>query len=284
MTKAEQVSTAALAKKYGLQADKNLGQHFLFDRNITDKIARQVTHLETGTTLEIGPGPGGLTRSLLVAGAHRLVVVERDHRCIALLAELAEEFPGKLRIMEGDALGIDEAELLASEPPPYRIVSNLPYNIGTALLVKWLQQIKPVYQSLTLMFQKEVALRITAQVDDEHYGRLAILSQFHAQTSRLFDLAPQAFVPPPKVYSSVVQLIPRENPPYPCDPAILEKVTAAAFGQRRKMLRQSLKSMVHDPLPWLNQAGIDPTRRAETLNLQEFCRLSEAYKSIAKPS
>ncbi|MGE0724823.1 MAG: 16S rRNA (adenine(1518)-N(6)/adenine(1519)-N(6))-dimethyltransferase RsmA [Alphaproteobacteria bacterium] len=269
-------STAALPplreviRRFDLGARKGLGQHFLLDLNLTGRIARAAGPLDDGTTIEIGPGPGGLTRALLAEGAAPVVAIERDTRCIAALGELAAAHPGRLEVIAGDALGIDPAGLGA---PPRRIVANLPYNIATALLIGWLARIDR-YDSLTLMFQKEVADRLTATVGDPAYGRLSILVQWLAVVRRLFDVPASAFVPPPKVTSTVVRIEPRPEPLAPADRAILERVTQAAFGQRRKMLRASLRPLGGEAL--LARAGIEPTRRAEELSVQEFCAIARA--------
>ncbi|MCM2292058.1 16S rRNA (adenine(1518)-N(6)/adenine(1519)-N(6))-dimethyltransferase RsmA [Allorhizobium sp. BGMRC 0089] len=257
--------------RHGLDAKKALGQNFLLDLNITQKVARSAGDLSDVTVFEVGPGPGGLTRALLALGAKKVIAVERDSRCLPALAEISAHYPGRLEVIEGDALKTD-FESLAPEGP-VRIVANLPYNIGTQLLINWLmpRQWPPFWQSLTLMFQKEVGERIVAQENDDHYGRLGVLCGWRAEAQMVFDLSPQAFTPPPKVTSTVVHLTPRVSP-LPCDLAKLEKLTQAAFGQRRKMLRASLKSLGGEAL--LTRAGIDPARRAETLSVEEFCQLA----------
>lgn len=258
---------------HGLAADKRFGQHFLLDLNLTGKIARYAGDLTQGTVIEVGPGPGGLTRALLLAGAQKLVVIEMDHRMVEGLAPVVEAAGGRLSVIEGDALKVEPTSL---GPAPYRIVANLPYNVGTPMLIAWLRNID-AYASLTLMFQKEVAERICARTNDDAYGRLAVLSQYLANCESLFDLPPQAFTPPPKIWSSVVQLTPRANRE-PCGSvAMLERVTAAAFGQRRKMLRSSLKSLGRDPIPLLEAAGLLPTARAEEIDVAGFARLSALY-------
>lgn len=258
-------------QRHSLDAKKALGQNFLFDLNLTQKIARTAGPLEGVTVIEVGPGPGGLTRAILSLGAKKVIAVERDSRCLPALAEIADHYPGRLEVIEGDALKID-FENLASDGP-VRIIANLPYNVGTQLLVNWLlpKAWPPFYQSMTLMFQREVGLRIVAEADDDHYGRLGVLCGWRTNARMAFDVPPQAFSPPPKVISSVVHLEPLENP-IPCSAANLEKVTMAAFGQRRKMLRQSVKSIGGEAL--LAKAGIDPQRRAETLSVEEFCRIA----------
>lgn len=256
---------------HGLDARKALGQNFLLDLNLTQKVARTAGSLEGVTVFEVGPGPGGLTRAILALGAKKVIAVERDSRCLPALAEIADHYPGRLDVIEGDALKTDFAALAANDP--VKIIANLPYNVGTQLLVNWLlpPQWPPFWQSLTLMFQKEVGQRIVAQEDDDHYGRLGVLCGWRTQAHMAFDISPQAFTPPPKVTSTVVHLTPKENP-IPCAVAKLERVTQAAFGQRRKMLRQSLKPLGGETL--LLKADIDPQRRAETLSVEEFCRLA----------
>jgi 16S rRNA (adenine1518-N6/adenine1519-N6)-dimethyltransferase len=255
--------------RYGLNASKALGQNFLFDGQLLARIAAVPGDLNGAEVLEVGPGPGGLTRALLAAGAS-VTAIERDRRCIPALAELGEAFPGKLRVIEGDAMEVDAPSLFAGRP---HIVSNLPYNVGTALLVGWLTaDWQPWWQSLTLMFQKEVAERIVASAGDDAYGRLAVLSQCRSQARIAMPVHRSAFTPPPKVMSAVVHIVPGEAPEG-VEVRVLERITAAAFGQRRKMLRQSLKS-VPGALAGLEQLGIDPTRRAETVSVDEFVALA----------
>ncbi|MDR6951888.1 16S rRNA (adenine1518-N6/adenine1519-N6)-dimethyltransferase [Ancylobacter sp. 3268] len=263
-------------RTHGLSALKSLGQNFLLDLNLTSRIARTAGTLEEMTVFEVGPGPGGLTRALLALGAKHVVAVERDARCIAALNEVAAHYPGRLEIIEGDALATDFA--LRAAGSRTCIVANLPYNIGTPLLVGWLsaEPWPPFYESLTLMFQREVAERIVATPGTDHYGRLAVLTGWRAVARIAFDVAPSAFVPPPKVTSSVVHIVPRAAP-LPCDRRILERVTEAAFGQRRKMLRQSLKSLGVDPLALLEAAGIAPTERAEQIPVEGFVALANAF-------
>lgn len=256
-----------------LLARKSLGQHFLYDLGLTGRIAAAAGDLARGTTIEVGPGPGGLTRALLAAGAARLVVVERDPRFLPALAEIAAHWPDRLEIVEGDALEV-AAEAIGDTPR--RIVANLPYNVGTPLLIGWLRH-PQAFESLTLMLQKEVVGRITAAPGSEAYGRLAVAAQWRWQARRLFDVPAGAFVPPPRVDSAVVQLVPRTAPLAEADAAWLERVTAAAFGQRRKMLRSALRALPGDPLPRLAASGIAPERRAETLQVEEFCALARAY-------
>ena len=257
--------------RHGLDARKALGQNFLLDLNLTQKIARTAGPLEGVTVFEVGPGPGGLTRAILSLGAKKVIAIERDARCLPALAEIAEHYPGRLEVIEGDALKTD-FEAMAPDGP-VKIIANLPYNVGTQLLVNWLlpRNWPPFWQSLTLMFQREVGLRIVADESDDHYGRLGVLCGWRTEAHMAFDVPPQAFTPPPKVTSSVVHLVPRQEP-LPCNVEKLERVTQAAFGQRRKMLRQSLKSLGGEAL--LARAGIDPARRAETLSVEEFCRIA----------
>lgn len=262
--------------RYDLAARKSLGQHFLLDLNLTGRIARAAGDLSSGTVIEIGPGPGGLTRALLANGARKLVAIERDARCIAALEEIAAAYPGRLTIVEADALEIAVHEL---GEPPRRIVANLPYNVATAMLLQWLAHAR-AFASMTLMFQKEVALRLVAQPGESSYGRLAVAAQWRCRVRRLFDIQPAAFTPPPKVVSTVVELVPRDEPLAPADPVALERVTAAAFNQRRKMLRSSLKALGVDSEALLARAGIAPTRRAEELSVEEFCALARAFTDL----
>ena len=255
-------------KRFGLGARHFLGQHYLLDLNLCARIARAAGDLKDVTVIEIGPGPGGLTRALLDAGARQVVAIERDHRCIAALEELADAYPERLRVVEADALEID-TETLA--PPRRRIVANLPYNVATPLLLGWLRQIGS-FEGLTLMFQKEVALRLAAKPGNKSYGRLSVITQWLAEVRHEFNISKEAFTPPPKVASSVVSLIPRPAPLAPADWETLEKVTARAFGQRRKMLRASLKSLNLD----FGALGIEPTARAEELSVEQFCAIAEA--------
>ncbi|MDP7642673.1 MAG: 16S rRNA (adenine(1518)-N(6)/adenine(1519)-N(6))-dimethyltransferase RsmA [Alphaproteobacteria bacterium] len=271
-------SLAETIARHGLGARKSLGQHFLLDANLCARIARAAEPLDGVTVLEIGPGPGGLTRALLDAGARRVVAVERDGRCVAALAELARAWPDRLEIIEADALKVDLAARLHS---PVKIVANLPYNVGTALLIGWLGAPER-YQSLTLMFQKEVAARLTAAPGSKEYGRLSILAQWRCRTRRLFDVSAKAFTPPPKVTSSVVQLIPRATPLFPADANALARVTAAAFGQRRKMMRAAMKGLVAEPADFLAANGVDPRARAETLDIELFCALARALPPDAQ--
>ena len=260
-------------ERHGLAPKKSLGQNFLLDLNLTGKVARAAGNLAGETVIEVGPGPGGLTRALLMAGAGKVIAIERDDRAIAALEEIAATVPGRLEILSGDALATDFATMAGGEK--IHIVANLPYNIGTELLVRWLtaEPWPPYWKSLTLMFQREVAERIVAAPGTDHYGRLGVLAGWRTISRIAFDVPPQAFTPPPKVTSSVVHIEPRETP-LPCDAATLARVTQAAFGQRRKMLRQSVKSLGGEKL--LEKAGIEPTRRAETLSVEEFVRLANA--------
>jgi len=266
-------------RRHGLTARKSLGQNFLLDLNLTSRIARAAVPLEGVTVVEIGPGPGGLTRALLAQGASRVVAVERDPRSVAALQEVAERFPGRLTVIEADALAFDVRPHLGSGPA--RVVANLPFNIATALLVRWLtvEPWPPWYDALVLMFQREVAERIVAVPGSKSFGRLAVLTGWRAEARILFDVAATAFVPPPKVTSSVVRLVPRAEP-LRCDRGTLERVTEAAFGQRRKMLRQSLKSLGIDPLALLDAAGLDPTARAEDIPVAGFVGLARALAEM----
>ena len=269
--------------KYELGAKKSLGQNFLLDLNLTGRIARSAGDLTQTTIIEIGPGPGGLTRALLANGAKKVIAVERDERCLPALAEIAAHYPDRLQVIAGDAMTVPLADYLLPDEP-CRIVANLPYNIGTALLIGWLETMPwpPFFQSLTLMFQREVAERIVATPHEQkEYGRLAVISNWRCDTKILFDVSPSAFTPPPKVTSSVVQLIPRPHP-QPCNMQALSRVTAAAFGQRRKMLRQSLKALGADPLALLASVGIEPTLRAETVAVEGFVALAQAYDALGQ--
>ncbi len=259
-------------REHALAADKRLGQNFLLDLNLTQRIARAAGDLSTGTTIEVGPGPGGLTRALLLCGATRVVAIEKDPRCVAALQPLIDAAAGRLTVISADATTVQPETL---GPGPHRIIANLPYNIGTHLLVGWLQRMT-VWSSLTLMFQREVAERITARVDDPHYGRLAVLAQLVASPKLLFDVQASAFVPPPSVTSAIVHLVPKAAVA-PELLAAVETVTAAAFGQRRKMLRQSLKPLGVPPDQLLTPLGIDPTRRAETLTIADFAAIAAAW-------
>ncbi len=258
---------------YGLSAKKALGQNFLMDLNLTARIARRAGDLSACDVLEVGPGPGGLTRALLAEGARHVVAIERDERCLPALAEIAAAWPGRLTVLAGDALALDP---LAHLTPPVRVVANLPYNVGTELLVRWLTPVSwpPFWTSLTLMFQKEVAERIVARPGSKAYGRLALLCQWRADPRIAFEIPARAFTPPPKVTSAVVQIDRLEEPRFPADPAVLSRVVALAFGQRRKMLRASLRPLGPGLEAMLAEAGIPPTERAEQVSLEAFCRLS----------
>lgn len=253
-------------REHDLGARKSLGQHFLFDTNLITRIVRGAGTLSGVHAIEIGPGPGGLTRSLLQSEARHITIIEKDRRCIDVMTELSNAFPGRLTIVEGDATKIDPIEITEA---PRAIIANLPYNVSTALLTRWLGRATG-YQSFTLMFQKEVADRLHAAPGSKSYGRLSVLCQWLCDVRPLFNVAKEAFTPPPKVVSTVVGLTPRSAPLAPARMDLLERVTAAAFGQRRKMLRQSLRSLAIDPA----EAGLDPTARAETLHVQDFCALA----------
>ncbi|OPB31854.1 16S rRNA (adenine(1518)-N(6)/adenine(1519)-N(6))-dimethyltransferase RsmA [Bartonella sp. AR 15-3] len=258
--------------KYKLQANKSLGQNFILNLNLTTKIAHQAGNIEGKPVLEIGPGPGGLTRALLAKGAI-VTAIERDERCMPALLEIKEHYPQKLKLIFNDALKEDFSKLFEAYPEKPRIIANLPYNIGTQLLLNWLltKSWPPFYESMTLMFQREVAKRITATSQSPYYGRLSILTGWRSIAKIAFDIPPQAFIPEPKVTSSVVHIIPRSQP-LACSTKKLSLVTKIAFGQRRKMLRQSLKTIGGKTL--LEKAGIDGTRRAETLSIFEFVTLA----------
>ncbi|WP_340108766.1 16S rRNA (adenine(1518)-N(6)/adenine(1519)-N(6))-dimethyltransferase RsmA [Pikeienuella sp. HZG-20] len=267
--------------RHGLSAKKSLGQNFLMDLNLTGRIARAGAPLAETDVVEIGPGPGGLTRALLMNGARRVIAIERDRRCLAALEEIAARWPGRLTVIEGDAMKIDPRPLLTS---PAQVIANLPYNVGTALFTNWMSDDvwPPWWTRLTLMFQKEVAERIAAAPGEKAYGRLAVLAQWRAAARIVFEVSPRAFTPAPKVTSAVVTVTPGA-PLSGVAPQVLERVTAAAFGQRRKMLRQSLKPL-GEPGRLLAAAGIDGVRRAETLTLEEFCALAEALDADAPGS
>ncbi|MCR9255198.1 MAG: 16S rRNA (adenine(1518)-N(6)/adenine(1519)-N(6))-dimethyltransferase RsmA [Alphaproteobacteria bacterium] len=261
---------------HGLSARKGLGQNFLLDLNLTRKIARQAgDSLATGTTVEIGPGPGGLTRALLLEGAARVVAIEKDTRAVVALESLVDAAQGRLEVIEADALKVDPLQL---GPPPHRIVANLPYNVGTRLLLGWLETPEK-WESFTLMFQREVADRLTADVGSKDYGRLSILTTWLTEARRVMDLPPAAFTPPPKVSSAVVRIVPRPGPLHPAPRKTLERVTEAAFGQRRKMLRQSLKGF-GDAQAICAAAGVDPTARPETLPVEVFCALARTVAAF----
>ncbi|HMI97502.1 MAG TPA: 16S rRNA (adenine(1518)-N(6)/adenine(1519)-N(6))-dimethyltransferase RsmA [Micropepsaceae bacterium] len=268
---------------HGLSARKSLGQNFILDLNLTRRIAREAG-IAGASVYEVGPGPGGLTRALFSEGAARIIALERDRRALPALAEIAATKPGQLDIVEADALGVDERSLLAERgfTLPVPVVANLPFNLGTALLIKWLSaDWPPWWATLTLMFQKEVAMRICAGPGDEAYGRLSVLAQWRSRPRILFDVSRQAFVPQPSVTSSVLRIEPLQAPRYKAELAALEKVTAAAFGQRRKMLRGSLKTLTHEPEALLEAAGVAGTARAEELDLAQFCALARAWRKSA---
>jgi 16S rRNA (adenine1518-N6/adenine1519-N6)-dimethyltransferase len=262
-------------RRHGLIARKSLGQNFLFDLNLTDRIARAAEPLAGTTVFEVGPGPGGLTRSLLALGAGRVIAVERDERAIAALEEIAAHYPGRLEIIAADALTFDPRTQISAAPA--RIVANLPYNIATPLLISWVcaEPWPPWFDRAVLMFQREVAERIVAAPGSKTYGRLSVLVQWRCETRILFDVNPSAFVPPPKVTSSILQVVPRSKPT-PCNLRLLESVTKAAFGQRRKMLRQSLRSLDADLPALFGNTGLDPTARAEDIPVEGYVALAEA--------
>lgn len=268
----------AVINEHGLSARKALGQNFLLDLNLTSKIARQAGDLTGCDVLEIGPGPGGLTRGLLAEGARKVVAIEMDDRCLAALAEVSDHYNGRLQVLSGNALHIDPTPHLTA---PVRVVANLPYNVGTELLVRWLtpDNWPPYWTSLTLMFQKEVAQRIIAQPGSKAYGRLSILAQWRCVARMVMEIPPQAFTPPPKVTSAVVHLERREKPEFEADAKVLQRIVAQAFGQRRKMLRANLKGLVPDIEQVLTEVGIKPTDRAETVDIERFCALARAIKA-----
>jgi 16S rRNA (adenine1518-N6/adenine1519-N6)-dimethyltransferase len=263
--------------RFGLGARKSLGQHFLLDLNLTRRIARAAGDLSQATVIEVGPGPGGLTRALLAEGAARVIAIERDRRCIEALQELVAASEGRLAVLEEDAVTVDAANLGA---PPRHIVANLPYNISTVLLIGWLRQAE-AFADMTLMFQKEVADRIVAKPGNKTYGRLSVMANWRCDVRVLFNLPARAFTPPPKVASSVVQFVPLPAPRYPAPWDAMETVTAAAFGQRRKMLRGALRSLKVDSGRLLAATGIDPEARAETLPVEAFAALARAYVSLS---
>jgi len=271
-------SLARVIANHGLAAKKSLGQNFLLDLKLTEKIARQAGDLRDCDVLEIGPGPGGLTRGLLSQGARRVLAVEKDARCLPALAEIAAVSDGRLKVVQGDALDIDAASMLT---PPVRIIANLPYNVGTELLVRWLDPgvWPPFWESLTLMFQREVAERIVAQPGGKAYGRLAILAQWRTTPRIVMTLPPEAFTPAPKVHSAVVHFTRLDEPRFPADPKVLQRVVAMAFNQRRKMLRAALKGAAPDIEDRLRSVGIPPTERAEQVSLEGFCALARALEN-----
>ncbi len=261
--------------RHGIAAKKSLGQNFLLDLNLTAKIARQAGDLSAADVLEVGPGPGGLTRGLLAEGARKVLAIEKDPRCMEALAEIAAAYPGQLEVINGDALEVNPQAHLT---PPIKVAANLPYNVGTELLVRWLtpKDWPPFWESLTLMFQREVAQRIVAEPGNKAYGRLAILSQWRADPAIVMELPPGAFSPPPKVNSAVVHLTALPAPRFPADPSVLNRVVAAGFNQRRKMLRAALKPLGPDMEDHLRTAGIAPTERAEQVSLEAFCALARS--------
>jgi len=263
-------------RELGLTAKKSLGQNFLLDFNLTRRIARAGGPLEGVTVVEVGPGPGGLTRALLLEGAAQVVAIEKDERCLPALHAIAALYPGRLKIIPADAREIDYGAL--ELPFPARIVANLPYSVATPLLINWLKSEPwpPWFDRLVLMFQREVALRIVAAPGSKDYGRLAVLAQWRTSTRILFTLPAEAFTPRPKVDSALVELVPKPTPAPACDVSALERVTAAAFGQRRKMLRASLRQITPDSEALLQSLGIDPKARAEELDVAEFCRIANA--------
>lgn len=258
---------------HGLSAKKQLGQNFLLDLNLTAKIARQAGDLSGSDVLEVGPGPGGLTRGLLAEGARRVLAIEKDARCLPALAEIAAAYPGRLEVVNGDALRVDPLTHLA---PPVRVVANLPYNVGTELLIRWMTPPSwpPFWESLTLMFQREVAERIVAKPGSKAYGRLALMVQWRAEAKIVMHLPPEAFTPPPKVSSAVVHVTRLAVPRFEADGAVLARLTAAAFNQRRKMLRSSLRGLAPDIEARIVAAGLSPTARAEEISLEGFCALA----------
>lgn len=262
-------------RDHELAAKKSLGQNFLLDLNLTGRIARIAGSLDDHDVLEVGPGPGGLTRALLFEGARHVVAVERDARCLSALAVVSAHYDGRLAVIEGDALKLDAAPHLTA---PYRIVANLPYNIGTELFVRWMTppEWPPAWSSLTLMFQREVAERICAKPGTSAWGRLSVLAQWRAEARIAFEVSPKAFTPPPKIWSAVVHVTPLAEPRFPATPKTLEQVTMAGFGQRRKMLRQSLKQISADAIALCEAAGVEPTLRAENLDIEAFCGLARA--------
>jgi 16S rRNA (adenine1518-N6/adenine1519-N6)-dimethyltransferase len=269
---------------HGISPRRSLGQNFIFDLNLTRRIAREAD-IAGHTVYEVGPGPGGLTRALLELGASHIIAVERDRRAIPALEQIAVAKPGKLEIIEADALAIREPQLLAElgAKLPVSVVANLPFNTGTALFIKWVsEQWPPWWSSLTLMFQKEVAERICARPGDTAYGRLSVLTQWRSSVRILFNVSRQAFIPPPNVTAAVVRVEPLSAPRFAAELADLEKVTAAAFGQRRKMLRSSLKSLTPESGRLIESVAIAPTARAEELTVEQFCTLARAYRQLSK--
>ncbi len=285
-------------RTHGLAADKRLGQNFILDLNLTRRIARAAgphgdkaqrsaaasLPLAGRSVIEIGPGPGGLTRALLLEGADHVLAVERDPRCLPALAEIAAASGDRLTVIDGDAMAMDWPALVSRLPSKPVVAANLPYNIATQLLIGWLETTPwpPWFSGMVLMFQKEVAERIVAEPDSKAYGRLAVIAQWRCEAHMLFTLPPDAFTPPPKVSSAIVSFTPRAQPLPACDVHILGRVTAAAFGQRRKMLRQSLKTLTPDPEPLLSATGIDGTRRGETLTVSDFARMAAVFEKLGR--
>ncbi len=267
------ISLREVIKAYGIWPEKSLGQNFLFDFNLIGKIARAALPLDGRTVIEIGPGPGGLTRMLLAYGANKLVAIEQDARCLGALSDIAALAPGRLEVVQADALKVDETSLAEGR---VKIVANLPYNIATVLLFKWLENIL-FFESLTLMFQKEVADRIAAAPGTKDYGRVSVMAQWLCEVHHHFDISPEAFIPPPKVTSSVISLIPRPTPLAPANKTTLQTLCKATFNQRRKTLRSSLKQLIPAPESVLEEAAILPSRRPEELSVEEFCALARAY-------
>jgi 16S rRNA (adenine1518-N6/adenine1519-N6)-dimethyltransferase len=271
------LSTSELIKKYHLDARKSLGQNFILDRNFTDKIVRAAGDLRDYEVLEIGPGPGSLTRSILDAGAKRLVAVEKDKRCLEALNELKKFYGERLELLEDDALKINEEKIFSAEKK-FKIIANLPYNIGTVLIFKWLK-IADKISSMHLMLQKEVVERIVAKPGDNHYGRLAVMVNFLCETRKVFEVNKSVFIPPPKVTSAIIEIIPRNKPLFDVPFKSLERVVAAAFNQRRKMIKSALKSVFKNPEEILKAAGIKETLRAENLTIEEFCKLANSISN-----
>jgi 16S rRNA (adenine1518-N6/adenine1519-N6)-dimethyltransferase len=270
-------------RELGLAAKKSLGQNFILDLNLTRRIARAAGPLQGRSVIEVGPGPGGLTRALFLEGAERVIAVERDERCRPALEAIAARYPDRLTVEFGDALEADWPRLAALAPVKPVIAANLPYNIATLLLVGWLESEPwpPWYERMVLMFQKEVAERIVAEPGTKAYGRLAVLAQWRTRPRMLFTLKPEAFTPPPSVASAVVEFTPIEQPSPACTVKTLGQVTGAAFGQRRKMLRQSLRALLPEPEPLLDAAGIAPTLRGEALSVRDFARLAYVFERWA---
>lgn len=265
-------------RAHDLRAKKSFGQNFLLDLNLTARIARVAGDLSGSDVLEVGPGPGGLTRGLLAEGARRVLAIEKDARCLPALAEIADAYPGRLQVIEGDALAVDALALLT---PPIKVVANLPYNVGTELLIRWMtpEHWPPYWDSLTLMFQREVAERIVAKPGSKAYGRLALMVQWRADAKIALHLPPEAFTPPPKVSSAVVHITRLDAPRYPADARVLERLVAAGFNQRRKMLRASLKGQHPQIEALLEASDIAPTARAEEIGLEAWCRLARALRA-----